>query len=135
LVEKNINLTNNQVRMFYAALYGDLLTVQKLDAAGVSVNVKDFDGRTPLHVAASEGYLDIVKYLVARDADISLKDTRGNDPRLDAIREGREVVYELLNSVKSNLIIKEQCKIFSKGIFSNGMASAIAAYHKKFEDI
>jgi len=79
--KKNSNFTNNQVRMFYAAYYGDLKTVQTLDALKVSVSLKDLDGRTPLHLAASEGNLDVVKYLIARGASVAQIDSRSNDPR------------------------------------------------------
>jgi ankyrin repeat protein len=48
-------LTDNQVRLFWAVYYGDLNTVQLLDKIGVSMKIKDFDSRTPLHIAASEG--------------------------------------------------------------------------------
>lgn len=30
---------------------------------GISVDMKDYDGRAPIHVAASEGRLDVVQYL------------------------------------------------------------------------
>ena len=41
--------------MLYAALYGDLATIKQSTA----FSIIDWNGRTPLHVAASEGYLEI----------------------------------------------------------------------------
>lgn len=62
------NMTEDQVRMFYAVQYNDLNTIKKLDSQGISINVKDFDGRTPINLAAAEGYLPIVKFFISRDA-------------------------------------------------------------------
>ena len=56
---------------------------------GWSVNSYDYDGRTALAIAASEGNLTIVKYLVAHGANISHKDVRNNDALADARRENR----------------------------------------------
>jgi glutaminase len=56
---------------------------------GWSVNSYDYDGRTALAIAASEGNLAIVKYLVAHGANISHKDVRNNDALSDARRENR----------------------------------------------
>ena len=35
------------------------------------VNFRDYDRRTALHIAASEGHLDICRYLVAKGAKIN----------------------------------------------------------------
>lgn len=120
--------------MLYATQYGDLKSVKNLIALGVSLDTSDYDGRTPLLIASSEGYYDIVIHLLGKGAQISQLDARGFDARSEAMRFGRTTVYDLINSVKSNVIVKEQCKVFSRGVFSNGMGSAIGAYHKKFED-
>ena len=51
-------------------------------------NVNDFDhnGRTPLHLACSEGRLEAVEYLINSGADIDVIDSKGNDPLKDAVR-------------------------------------------------
>ena len=49
-------------------------------------------------MAASEGHLDVVKYLVSKGASLNIKDARGNDALGDARRENRtEVINYLVN--------------------------------------
>ena len=38
---------------------------QFIDATTLNINVGDYDGRTALHLAAEEGHLEVVKYLVS----------------------------------------------------------------------
>jgi ankyrin repeat protein len=45
------------------------------------------------------GNFDIVTYLIAIGEDISVRDSRGYEPRDEALRENRDDVFELLNSV------------------------------------
>ena len=66
-----LNMTDNQVRMFYAVYYGDLNTIRVLQALKVSVLISDLDNRTPLHIAASEGNLNIVQYLLFQKSDVN----------------------------------------------------------------
>lgn len=66
--------------------------MKSLHLKGWKVNSFDYDGRTALSLAASEGHLDAVKYLVVHGADPKLKDARGNDALADAIREKRTEV-------------------------------------------
>ena len=58
------------------------------------VNTYDYDGRTALNIAASEGHMDSVKYLVTHGANILHRDCRGNTPLDDARREGHQEVVE-----------------------------------------
>jgi len=60
------------------------------------LNSYDYDGRTALHLAASEGHIDVVQYLIAHGANINLTDARGNKPLDDAIREKRHEIVEFL---------------------------------------
>ncbi len=85
--------------MYFAAYDGDLLLIQTLHILGWKVNAYDYDGRTALGIAASEGHLDVVKYLVSHGANPLHRDIRNNDAISDARREGREDVIEYLEKV------------------------------------
>lgn len=64
----------------------------------MNLNDYDYDGRTALHIAASEGNLSAVQYLVNHGADIESRDIRNNTPIDDAIREKRNSVVNFLKS-------------------------------------
>ena len=57
-----------------------LATAERLLGAGADVNARDDNGRTALHAAASQGYTDVVKFLVEQGADVGAKDGDGNTP-------------------------------------------------------
>jgi glutaminase len=85
--------------LYFAAYDGDLLLIQTLHILGWKVDAYDYDGRTALGIAASEGHLDVVKYLVSHGANPLHRDIRNNDAISDARREGREDVIEYLEKV------------------------------------
>ena len=55
---------------------------------GVDANVADYDGRTPLHVAAAEGHKAVVVALIGAKAGLGATDRWGNSAREDAERAG-----------------------------------------------
>lgn len=59
--------------LVYWASLGELEEVEKSLTNDVDVNQKDDEGYSALQAAAENGYLDIVKLLVARGADVSYK--------------------------------------------------------------
>ncbi len=70
----------------WAASQGDVNELQRLYASGVDMGAADYDGRTGIHLAASEGHLEAVKFLVAKSVNINPKDRLGGTPLSDAKR-------------------------------------------------
>ena len=48
--------------------------MERLIKHGVSPNVSDYGARTPLHIAAAEGDLEVATFLVNNGADVFAKD-------------------------------------------------------------
>jgi ankyrin repeat protein len=94
-----VTVSDDQFRLYYAAYHDDVLLMQTLHILGWKVNAYDYDGRTALGIAASEGHIDSVKYLISHGANPAHKDVRNNDALGDARREGRTEVIEYLEKV------------------------------------
>ena len=66
---------------------------------GVKLDVKDYDGRSPIHLAASEGHLEVIEYLCLSGLKkISPIDRWNNTPLDDAERGNFESVVAFLVS-------------------------------------
>ena len=85
----------------WASAQGDVHELQRLYADGVDLNTADYDGRTGIHLAASEGHLEAVRFLVAKGADVSPKDRFGGTPLVDAKRGNFKKVIEFLEKQKA----------------------------------
>jgi glutaminase len=94
--KKNQTKIHGVMAVTSAASIGDLYELQRLSAAGVDLNEGEYDRRTGLHLAASEGHLDAVKFFIEKNVDINPKDRWGGTPFADAKREGHKDVLELL---------------------------------------
>eukprot|EP01129_Flabellula_baltica_P000433 TRINITY_DN10446_c0_g1_i1.p1 TRINITY_DN10446_c0_g1~~TRINITY_DN10446_c0_g1_i1.p1 ORF type:complete len:381 (-),score=77.34 TRINITY_DN10446_c0_g1_i1:151-1293(-) len=71
--------------------------------AGVSPNVFDYNGRTPLHIAASSGNFKMTKYLVENGADPHPVDRNGNTPLSQAKKTFTDpLLIEFLRSQKKD---------------------------------
>lgn len=79
-----MSFTTNQAKVYYACFYGDLQSIRVLRALGVNFDIIDYNGRTPLHIAAIEGNEDIVTFLVACGVSVLPVDNRGVDARVSA---------------------------------------------------
>lgn len=93
------NLTDDEYRLYYAAFNNDVKNMKIMNLQGWKVNAYDYDGRTALGIAASEGHLEAVQYLVQNGADVRHRDCRSNNALDDAIREKRTLCIDYLTSV------------------------------------
>jgi len=64
--------------------------------SGVEVNIRTYDLRSALHLAAAEGQLATVKFLLEKGADVNATDRWGRTPLDDAISSKHQDVVELL---------------------------------------
>ena len=64
-------------RLFKAAWTGDISTLRDMN---IDVNLKDTVGRTPLHIAAEKGNIDVAMFLIENGANVNVADTNGNTP-------------------------------------------------------
>uniref|UniRef100_A0A8C6PIZ7 asparaginase n=1 Tax=Nothobranchius furzeri TaxID=105023 RepID=A0A8C6PIZ7_NOTFU len=79
-----------------AAKIGDIDALEALKEMGSNLCLGDFDGRTPLHVAACEGHFRAVEYLLGHGASVHAKDRYGDTPLCNAVRFRQKDVVKLL---------------------------------------
>jgi hypothetical protein len=61
-----------------AASNNDVTLLESWDLAGMSLNVRNSTGRTPLHEAVCALCKESVEYLLSRDVDVSVRDNLGH---------------------------------------------------------
>ncbi|KAJ8290383.1 hypothetical protein GJAV_G00012170 [Gymnothorax javanicus] len=69
-----------------AAKIGDLEALEAIREMGSNLSMEDYDGRTPLHIAACEGHFNAVQYLLSKGATVYARDRYGETPLHNAIR-------------------------------------------------
>ncbi|KAG6587906.1 Potassium channel AKT1, partial [Cucurbita argyrosperma subsp. argyrosperma] len=87
----------------FATLRGDDLLLHQLLKRGLDPNESDNNGRTSLHIAASNGNENCVLLLLDYGADPNSRDSDGSVPLWEAILGGHEPVIQLLMDNGANL--------------------------------
>jgi len=80
----------------FMAREGDLPGMHAMAMRGIDMGDADYDGRTCLHVAASDGKVNIVKYLLSRGVPTDCCDRWGGTPLSNARTFGQTEVESLL---------------------------------------
>merc|ERR1712110_567443 len=83
-LDQKIMHINQNFSLIWAACQGDIDEIKRLYAHGVNLDQGDYDKRTALHLAATEGHLEVVKYLIHKGAKTNVKDRFGSTPLADA---------------------------------------------------
>lgn len=85
--------------ILWHAHQNDASSVRKLLEEDHSlVHARDYDSRTPLHVASLHGWIDVAKCLIDSGADVNAQDRWKNTPLADAEGAKKHSMIELLKS-------------------------------------
>jgi ankyrin repeat protein len=91
-----LRLDNPAARIHEAVSQTDINFLQMLLEAGVDVNSVDYDGRTGLHFATTEGNTRMAEYLIGALADVHAMDRWGRTALDDAIDAEEMLLTQLM---------------------------------------
>lgn len=84
--------------LLYCASKGDVFGLNKVLQQGASPDAEDYDNRTALHLAASEGHIKVVETLLSYKANVNPTDRWGRTPLSDATKYGFKEICRLLEA-------------------------------------
>lgn len=86
-----------------AAIDDDIALMETFLENGVDPNDGDYDQRTALHLAASEGMMRVAEFLLRKGGNANAVDRWGNSPMVDCISGASELLAKLMKSSGSKL--------------------------------
>ncbi|XP_044144282.1 glutaminase liver isoform, mitochondrial [Bufo gargarizans] len=96
------------VNLLFAAYSGDVSALRRFALSGMNMEQKDYDSRTALHIAAAEGHLDVVKFLIEGcKVNPFGEDRWGNVPLQDAISFERHDIVKLLSEYQETYVKRQ----------------------------
>lgn len=102
LYKNKKKLQNDITNLLYSSSIGDLEEIKKLRIVGFDITLSDYDNRTALHLAASEGHYNIIKYFINyckkynNEDYLERKDRWGRTALDDALSNNNNDIIELL---------------------------------------
>ncbi|CAM9346096.1 glutaminase kidney isoform, mitochondrial-like [Lampetra fluviatilis] len=96
------------VNVLFAAYSGDVSALRRYALSAMDMEHRDYDYRTALHVAAAEGHLDVVRFLLeCCNVSPTPRDRWGNTPMADAVLFGHSEVAQLLREYELKYELEE----------------------------
>ena len=80
----------------YAAHFGYIHVLNELKRCGTNFEIGDYDGKTPLHIAAKCGQIEVLKYLITGGVNLNAKDNEGRSALFEAILQKNEETCKIL---------------------------------------
>ncbi|KAM4609794.1 glutaminase liver isoform, mitochondrial [Polymixia lowei] len=85
------------VNLMFAAYSGDVSALRRFALSAVNMEERDYDSRTPLHIAAAEGHVEAVAFLTeVCKVNPHVKDRWDNTPLDDAMQFSHDGVVSVL---------------------------------------
>nr|XP_048725691.1 glutaminase kidney isoform, mitochondrial isoform X2 [Caretta caretta] len=85
------------INLLFAAYTGDVSALRRFALSGMDMEQRDYDSRTALHVAAAEGHVEVIKFLLeACKVNPFPKDRWNNTPMDEALHFGHHDVFKIL---------------------------------------
>ena len=146
LQSRDLDKRSDPTALCDAAAAGDLAWLRLVSEAGANLSVGDYDKRTAMHLAASEGHVDVIAFLIdVAKVDPSPHDRWGGTPLDDAIRSKKVAAVELLLSRRARKGLTamdhaetDMCDAASKGdvgrlreMIGSGYIAGVGDYDKR----
>ncbi|KAF7664397.1 hypothetical protein LDENG_00178150 [Lucifuga dentata] len=92
----------SMVNLMFAAYNGDVSSLRRFALSAVTMEERDYDSRTALHIAAAEGHMEAVLFLTeVCKVNPHVRDRWGNRPVDDAMQFRHEGVVSILQEYES----------------------------------
>ena len=106
-------IDNDGSSLLHKAAWGDLPELAKLllNEYGMDIDIKDHAGRTALHVAAYQGNIRSLKYLLGCSANVNAIDNEGKTPVFSGAYDGNLKTVKLLCEYGAKLDLQDNTNL------------------------